>query len=418
MLPSITASSSGHWNQDGSRRWQRAMRPSPSSRSQTRMSPRKPSTIAMPSRGAPALGSATSRIGPPGSRSRICSISARLCSTSWMRTQTRALTSPSVAHRHLEGERVIGRVAGDAARIEGAAGGAADIAAGAELPRQRRRRGCRSRRCGPAARRCGRRARPASGKRARISASSARRRVDRPACEVGARRRPARSRSHHQAMAEGGVGGAQHALAQDAAMGVHQGEGGSLQIAPMSPSGWRGAPARPSARAARCARGGAVDAERGLDRAAKASGIGDGAVAGHAAGELGGMRELGAGHQALDALVDVAQPFLQAHHRLAVGGEAEMPGLDDAGMDRTDRDLVQALALDRQEGIRSPAPASVCASPSGWRMPQRPWSSQGRGSGSALRRRGRTDRGSCAPAGSPADDGARPRGTRRPGRRG
>ena len=27
MLPSITASSSGHWNQDGSRRWQRSIRP-------------------------------------------------------------------------------------------------------------------------------------------------------------------------------------------------------------------------------------------------------------------------------------------------------------------------------------------------------------------------------------------------------
>ena len=57
-------------------------------------------------------------------------------------------------------------------------------------------------------------------------------------------------------------------------------------------------------------------------------------------------------HQALDALVDVAEALFQAHHRLAIGGEAEMAGLDDAGMHRADRDLVQALALDREEIVR------------------------------------------------------------------
>ena len=34
-------------------------------------------------------------IGPPAGVPRICSISARLCSTSRMRIQTRALTSPA-----------------------------------------------------------------------------------------------------------------------------------------------------------------------------------------------------------------------------------------------------------------------------------------------------------------------------------
>ena len=48
MLPSIAASSSGHWNQEGSRRWQRAIFPA-SSLSQTSTSPRNPSTRAMPS---------------------------------------------------------------------------------------------------------------------------------------------------------------------------------------------------------------------------------------------------------------------------------------------------------------------------------------------------------------------------------
>src|SRR5512134_1913617 len=35
MLPSMAASSSGHWNHEGSRRWQRWTRPSVSSRSHT-----------------------------------------------------------------------------------------------------------------------------------------------------------------------------------------------------------------------------------------------------------------------------------------------------------------------------------------------------------------------------------------------
>ena len=52
-----------------------------------------------------------------------------------------------------------------------------------------------------------------------------------------------------------------------------------------------------------------------------------------------------------DALVHIAEPLLEPHHRLAVGGEAEMPGLDDAGMYGPDRDLMQILALDGEEGI-------------------------------------------------------------------
>ena len=53
---------------------------------------------------------------------------------------------------------------------------------------------------------------------------------------------------------------------------------------------------------------------------------------------------------------------LQAHHRLSVTGETEMAGLDDAGVDGPDRDLVQGVALDRQEVVgrrRVVAPAAV-----------------------------------------------------------
>jgi hypothetical protein len=94
MLPSIAASSSGHWNQDGSRRWQRSTRPSAPMRTHAKMSPRKPSTSAAPSAAVRAAGSGL-RVAPDGSPARICSISARLCSTSRMRIHTRALTSPA-----------------------------------------------------------------------------------------------------------------------------------------------------------------------------------------------------------------------------------------------------------------------------------------------------------------------------------
>ncbi len=143
-----------------------------------------------------------------------------------MRTQTRALTSPSSQHRHLELQPVVGRDSPASARIEGAARGAADIAAGAELPRQLPASGCRWRRCGPAARRCCRRARPAAGKRRRISASERARPARRRPASRSARDAARHDAVHHQAMAEAGVGRAQHALAQDAAVGVHEREGG------------------------------------------------------------------------------------------------------------------------------------------------------------------------------------------------
>src|SRR3974390_217272 len=93
MLPSIAVSSSGHWNQDASRRWHRATVPSALSRSQTSTSPRNASTSAKPSL-APCVVK-TVRTSPGGSESSNCSSIDRLCSTSRMRIQTRALTSPA-----------------------------------------------------------------------------------------------------------------------------------------------------------------------------------------------------------------------------------------------------------------------------------------------------------------------------------
>src|SRR5581483_11822612 len=91
MLPSMAASSSGHWNHEGSRRWQRAIVPSGPSRTQAKMSPRKPSTRAIPS--APSLegeAEGSTRTSPGRRRSRTCSISASDWPISFARTHTRA----------------------------------------------------------------------------------------------------------------------------------------------------------------------------------------------------------------------------------------------------------------------------------------------------------------------------------------
>ncbi len=77
----------------------------------------------------------------------------------------------------------------------------------------------------------------------------------------------------------------------------------------------------------------------------------DGGIAGDALGQLHPFGGGPAFEQLLDAFVGEEQVHLQVDHRLAHHAEAEMARLDDAGMHRPDRDLVDAFALDRQEGI-------------------------------------------------------------------
>src|SRR5437667_5446236 len=50
--------------------------------------------------------------------------------------------------------------------------------------------------------------------------------------------------------------------------------------------------------------------------------------------------------------MNISETLLEADYGFAVDGEAEMARLDDAGMHRTDRDLMQAFADGRQELIR------------------------------------------------------------------
>ena len=59
-----------------------------------------------------------------------------------------------------------------------------------------------------------------------------------------------------------------------------------------------------------------------------------------AAGPLNDRQCLGEGaafHQPLEAAMSVEKPRVQVQHRLAHGREAEMAGLDDAGVDGADR---------------------------------------------------------------------------------
>ena len=218
MLFSIAASSSGHWNHDASRAWQRAIRPS-TTRTHTSTSPRNASVMAMPSL-ANSAGRSPTRVGPGGRLASQPLSRTMLCSISRMRTQTRASTSPLVKTGTAKAAHVwrVGKVA---AGIEVAARGAADVAAGRPLfdqvladdagvagaILQRRRVVIEPHHFGErlfdlvehdlqAPRRAG-------------------------AGPLGAARDDA---VHHQAVAERAVRRRQHALAEDAAMGVDERE--------------------------------------------------------------------------------------------------------------------------------------------------------------------------------------------------
>src|SRR5438552_4068179 len=75
------------------------------------------------------------------------------------------------------------------------------------------------------------------------------------------------------------------------------------------------------------------------------------AVAGDARGEPSPFLQRQRFEAFLDAFMRVPEALFQPQDALADHREAEMPGLDDAGMHRTDGDLVHPLALDRNEGI-------------------------------------------------------------------
>ena len=142
----------------------------------------------------------------------------------------------------------------------------------------------------------------------------------------------------------------------------------SLQIAPMSPK-WFASRSISAMRArSQTARAGGSISQRRLGGAGEGVGVGDGRVARDAPGKARALREVRARHQALDALMHIAEPLLETDHGLAVGGEAEMAGLDDAGVHRPDRDLMQARTFRPAGKYRARRrPESATAAPSGCR---------------------------------------------------
>src|SRR6185312_2164035 len=251
--------------------------------------------------------------------------------------------------RHRESEPVVRRIAGAATRIEAAARGTPNIAADAELRRERRiddagadgailQRG---------------RLVIEPDQAGEFPPDDVHHGVDRRAPLGGKIESDAAGHDAiaHQPMAEGRIRRAQHPLAQRAAMRMHQREsrvvadgaditemiGETLELGHQ-----RAQPLRPRRRG---------DAERIFGGAGKSDCIGDRAIARDAAGELRTALEAFALHQPFDSLMHVAQAFFEPHHRLAIGGEAEMAGLDDSGVNRSNRNLMEALAFDRKERV-------------------------------------------------------------------
>src|SRR5205085_6633418 len=72
--------------------------------------------------------------------------------------------------------------------------------------------------------------------------------------------------------------------------------------------------------------------------------IGDGAVAGNAPGEPVRFRERKCLEALLDPLVNVREPLFETQHLFTHDLEPKVSRLDDAGVNRTDCDLVDAIA--------------------------------------------------------------------------
>ena len=86
-----------------------------------------------------------------------------------------------------------------------------------------------------------------------------------------------------------------------------------------------------------------------LPRPGSSRGVADRGVAGHMFHDMKSTFVRPADERALDAAMLVAERDLQVEDLLAVALEAEMPRLDDAGVNGADGDLVDLFALDAEE---------------------------------------------------------------------
>ena len=156
---------------------------------------------------------------------------------------------------------------------------------------------------------------------------------------------------HHQPVAEGTVRRGEHALAENPAMGMDQGKGRVVadraDIAEMIGDALklRHHPAQHDGARRHS------NVKRGFDGAREGKAERHRRIPGDPRDDARRLVEIDVGQEAVDALVHIAEPLLEPRHGLAIGGEAEMPRLDDAGMDRTDGNLMEPVAVHRQEFV-------------------------------------------------------------------
>ena len=146
-------------------------------------------------------------------------------------------------------------------------------------------------------------------------------------------------------MAEGDGTGAQHLFAQDGALRVHHRERSVVanradvtQVIrdPLELGHHRAQPHRARRR---------VELECRLHGASEDKRIRHRAVPGHARRNSRSIVDRFVAQQLLDALVGIAEALLEPDNGFAARREAKMSGLDDPGMHRTDRNLMQTRTL-------------------------------------------------------------------------
>ncbi len=184
---------------------------------------------------------------------------------------------------------------------------------------------------------------------------------------IGTRRREvdARPARHHEieqvALAEGRLGRAQQPLLQAQELREPEGEARVVaeraEVAEVVGDALELERERPQPRGARRQ----LDRAHLLERPAVRPRAGDGRVAGHAGGEAMPLEDRQIGEASLDALVHIAETLLEPEHLLANDREAEMTRLYDAGVHRTDGNLVDPVPRDPYERI------VVDWLPGGWR---------------------------------------------------
>ena len=156
---------------------------------------------------------------------------------------------------------------------------------------------------------------------------------------------------HQQAVAEALLAAPLPELAQAPELGEREGEGDVVADGADVPEVVRDALALGEDRAQVQRPGRDHAAHRPLEGLAGRPGVGDGGVPGDPAGEPGESLGIAADRRLLDALVDVAEALLEPQDLFAHRVEAEVPGLDDAGVHRPHGDLEDPAAVHPREGV-------------------------------------------------------------------